>query len=228
MNDPGLSDPALETDLLAAVENLQEEMVDLAMNLVRFPSLNGNEAGAQAFLADGFERMGLDTESFEVRDEDVKSLPGYSPAVGHWKRHANVVGTHRPRTATGRSLILNGHIDVVPVGAEELWSRLGNPSSLYGHPWPKWDPAALAVDSVPIAVQVMGKVRGSFHAAPDATKLVVTAERGRTDYGICSTEFLEYAFRTDSYRLEVEFHDDGSWSYISDTMLMVRGRTELF
>ena len=29
---------------------------------------------------------------------------------------------HRPRAAVGRSLILNGHIDVVPIGAEELWS----------------------------------------------------------------------------------------------------------
>ncbi len=58
--------------------------------------------------------------------------------------------------------------------------------------------------------------------------LVVTAERGQTEYGICSTAFLEYAFRTDSYRLEVTFNADGSWSYVSDTMLMVRGRPEPF
>jgi hypothetical protein len=66
------------------------------------------------------------------------------------------------------------------------------------------------------------------HAAPDATKLVVKAERGQTEYGICSTTFLEQAFRTDSYSLEVEFHPDGSWSYISDTTLLVRGRPEPF
>jgi len=39
----------------------------------------------------------------------------------------NVVGAHRARTpeggTPGRSLILNGHIDVVPVGAERLWTR---------------------------------------------------------------------------------------------------------
>ncbi len=56
----------------------------------------------------------------------------------------------------------------------------------------------------------------------------MTAERGQTEYGICSTAFLEYAFRTDSYRLEVTFNADGSWSYVSDTMLMVRGRPEPF
>jgi hypothetical protein len=66
------------------------------------------------------------------------------------------------------------------------------------------------------------------HAKPDDMNLVVTAARGQTNYGICSTDFLEYAFRTDSYRLEITFNPDGSWSYVSDTMLKVRGRDELF
>ena len=66
------------------------------------------------------------------------------------------------------------------------------------------------------------------HAEPDARTLVLTATRGQTEYGICSTTFIEQAFRTDSYRIEVEFHDDGSWSYVQDTMLMVRGRDTPF
>ena len=66
------------------------------------------------------------------------------------------------------------------------------------------------------------------HATPDATSLVLTARRGDTQYGICSTFFLEEAFRTDSYRIEVTFNQDGSWRYVQDTMLMVKGRSELF
>ena len=66
------------------------------------------------------------------------------------------------------------------------------------------------------------------HAAPDAKRLVVKAERGQTEYGICSTTFLELAFRTDAYQLTVDFHDDGSWSYVSDTTLMVKGQSEPF
>ena len=123
MNAPETRNPALESEILAAVENLECEMVELATTLVRFPTLNGDEAGAQDFLEGLFRGMGLATERFEVRDADLKSLPGYSPSVGQWERHDNVVATHRPRNAGGRSLILNGHIDVVPIGAEELWSR---------------------------------------------------------------------------------------------------------
>lgn len=66
------------------------------------------------------------------------------------------------------------------------------------------------------------------HAKPDDKQLVLKATRGQTDYGICSTSFLELAFRTDSYQITVDFHDDGSWSYVSDTMLVVKGRDEPF
>ena len=66
------------------------------------------------------------------------------------------------------------------------------------------------------------------HATPDADRLVVTAERGQTEYGICSTAFLEHAFRTDRYQLEISFHSDGSWSYVSETTLVVRGQKDPF
>ncbi|MDB5419850.1 MAG: hypothetical protein JWP50_3269, partial [Phenylobacterium sp.] len=56
----------------------------------------------------------------------------------------------------------------------------------------------------------------------------VSARRGETEYGIASTAFLEYAFRTDSYDLTVTFNADGSWSYVSDTMLSVRGQAAPF
>src|SRR3546814_10066607 len=50
------------------------------------------------------------------------------------------------------------------------------------------------------------------HAEPDAKRLVLTAERGTSEYGICSTTFLELAFRTDKYQITVDFHEDGGWS----------------
>src|SRR5690606_20997091 len=90
-----------------------------------------------------------------------------------------------------------------------------------------WEPATGLI------MQTLAIPRGqvalaSGHAAPDATTLVVEAQRGPTDYGICSTTFLELAFRTDAYRLEVKFHEDGTWSYVSDTTLIVRGQDEPF
>src|SRR5579862_1721380 len=62
------------------------------------------------------------------------------------------------------------------------------------------------------------------NAAPGDNVLRLQATRGPTDYGICSTTFLEEAFRTDSYKIEVTFNPDGTWSYALETMLALRGR----
>lgn len=90
-----------------------------------------------------------------------------------------------------------------------------------------WEPATGLV------LQTLAIPRGqtalsSGHAEPGDGSIVVTATRGQPNYGICSTDFLEYAFRTESFRLEITFHADGSWSYVSDTMLKVRGQADLF
>ena len=86
-----------------------------------------------------------------------------------------------------------------------------------------WEPATGLI------MQTMAIPRGqiamaSGHAGKDDTRLSLSAERGRTDYGICSTTFLEEAFRTDRYQIDVTFNADGSWSYVSDTTLVVRGK----
>ena len=90
-----------------------------------------------------------------------------------------------------------------------------------------WEPATgLVLQSLTIPRGQTALASGL--AKPDDMRLVVSAARGRLNYGICSTDFLEYAFRTDSYRLEITFNADGSWSYVSDTMLVVHGRAEPF
>lgn len=84
-----------------------------------------------------------------------------------------------------------------------------------------WEPATgLVLQTVAIPRGQVAIAAG--HATPDAATLRLTATRGETEYGICSTTFLEQAFRTDSYTIEVTFNPDGSWTYVSDTTLAVR------
>ena len=91
-----------------------------------------------------------------------------------------------------------------------------------------WEPATGLI------LQTLAIPRGqvalsSGHASPDATKFSIKAERGVPSYGICSTDFLEWAFRADSFELQVSVDPDGGgWSYVSNTMLAVRGRAEPF
>ena len=65
-------------------------------------------------------------------------------------------------------------------------------------------------------------------AAPDDMSISVEARRGDTRFGICSTPFLEAAFRTDYYRIDITFHGEDSWSYVTRTDLALRGETPPF
>lgn len=90
-----------------------------------------------------------------------------------------------------------------------------------------WEPATgLVMQTVAIPRGQVALAAGQ--ARPGDDQITVTATRGQTGYGISSTDFLEQAFRTDSYRITISFHADGSWSYVTDTELMVHGRTVPF
>ncbi len=56
----------------------------------------------------------------------------------------------------------------VPHVAEELWALLGHEVPLTAIAWPEPDPALVAEDSVTVAVQVNGKLRGTLELPPDA------------------------------------------------------------
>jgi hypothetical protein len=90
-----------------------------------------------------------------------------------------------------------------------------------------WEPATgLVLQTVAIPRGQVAIAAGQ--ATADADRIEVSATRGQTEYGICSTAFLEYAFRTDCYRITISFNADGTWSYVTDTTLSVHGRAEPF
>jgi leucyl-tRNA synthetase len=59
--------------------------------------------------------------------------------------------------------------------AEELWRRLGCTESIADAEWPAVDEAALVTDTLEIAVQVMGKLRGTIAVAANADKATILA-----------------------------------------------------
>ena len=115
--------PINEREILAAVAAQRDEAVTFLQALVKEPSLLGQEHSAQALMKARFHAMGLAVHELAIDEAALKDHPGYSPSIVSYDGRVNVIGVHEPRTTRGRSLILNGHIDVVPVGAERLWTR---------------------------------------------------------------------------------------------------------
>jgi hypothetical protein len=65
-------------------------------------------------------------------------------------------------------------------------------------------------------------------AEPEATEFAVEAAVGSEVYGILSNPFLDQAFRTLSYRMDVQVHPDGTWSYEEVGVLAIPGRDQPF
>ena len=59
---------------------------------------------------------------------------------------------------------------IMPHLAEELWLALGHATLLADSPWPVADPTLLVDDTVKVAVQVSGKLRGTIELPRDAAQ----------------------------------------------------------
>ncbi|MCL1862380.1 MAG: leucine--tRNA ligase [Defluviitaleaceae bacterium] len=60
--------------------------------------------------------------------------------------------------------------------AEEIWEHLGHPDTVFIQTWPKYDPAMLVSDTVEIAMQINGKLRGNIQIPTGADKEAVIAQ----------------------------------------------------
>jgi acetylornithine deacetylase len=109
------------------IEKQKGEMIAFLQKMVRTPSVTGFEKDAQQIMADTFASMGLKLDVFTADEvEGLKEHPGFfpTPAYGKYgyKNRPNVVGKWAG-SGGGKSLILCGHIDVVPPDPVDAWTR---------------------------------------------------------------------------------------------------------
>lgn len=117
-------DKSLLNSILSAVENRRHHLVDSLYELVASDSTLGNEEHAQSLIKKVFEDLGTEVSEVTIDLKKLSSLPGFSPPVtDKTDGRVNIIGIHTPRKTVGKSLILNGHMDVVPTGPVHLWAN---------------------------------------------------------------------------------------------------------
>ena len=124
-------EPNIRRQILDAVDAAFEKQLAFTAELVAVPSLRGQERSAQDLMYSAMEERGLAMDRWTLDVDALSSHPGFGPVTVSYAEADNVVGTYEPAGSGGRSLILNGHVDVVPTGPLENWSRS------------PWDPAVV-------------------------------------------------------------------------------------
>ena len=128
---PGWSDAALEAAVLAAVDAERDHAIALLADLVAVPSTGGSRAerDVQHLVAEVLAADGLDTQVWDLDLDALTSDPEFPGMEVERTAAYGVIGTlsgHAPEL--GRSLLVNGHTDVVPPGDRAQWT--GDPYSL--------------------------------------------------------------------------------------------------
>ena len=105
-----------------AIESHRAEALRLLQDLVRIPSLEGEEKPCMDLLEAKLREMGLEVDRWSPDDDELAAHPAFVPTGFSYAERPNVVGVCRG-SGGGRSLKFNGHLDVVPIGPAELWQH---------------------------------------------------------------------------------------------------------
>lgn len=93
----------------------------LLQKLVQEDSTRGKEDSAQAIVIEKCRQLGLELDIWEIGQASLFEHPAFYCDRKVFKGNPNVVAVLKG-TGGGKSLILNGHIDVVPPGDYQTWN----------------------------------------------------------------------------------------------------------
>jgi len=111
----------LRRKVLEKINERREASIAFLQKMIAIPSVTGDEARIQKFLADYMTQLGLAVDAWETDWEQLKKHPAYRTVERGYEGRPNIVATLKG-TGGGRSLLLNGHTDVIPVGDGKGWS----------------------------------------------------------------------------------------------------------
>jgi acetylornithine deacetylase len=119
MSTPGTAEVAV----LNALDARSDDMLALLAELISIPSVSGSDAENDAIqhMARLYGGLGLDVDHWEI-DLAATMARADFPGVEVDRREAWAVVGRLPGAGNGRSLLFNGHVDVVPPGDTGAWT----------------------------------------------------------------------------------------------------------
>ena len=109
--------------VLDAVDRLAPQLINCVQELVRIPSLTGEEGPAQAYMAGLLRDLGFAVSQVEADPAALADHPEFIAQPWPYMGRPNVIGKVAGARPGAPSLILNGHVDVVSPEPLAAWTR---------------------------------------------------------------------------------------------------------
>ena len=104
------------------LQSHRDEIARMLLDLVAIPSVTGDEGAVQDAIATIMRDRDLDVDMWEARPDEIAPYLTHVGDQDVWEGRPNVVG-RLTGSGGGRSLMIQGHVDVVDPGDPALWTR---------------------------------------------------------------------------------------------------------
>ncbi|WP_026699594.1 peptidase [Salibacterium aidingense] len=104
------------------IKQTKESYLTFFQQTIREASVAGKEEGVQQLIADRLKQAGLEVDTWELSYHELSQSSFFNSTRKDFAGSPNVVGVWKG-SGGGPSLILNGHVDVVPEGERSQWDE---------------------------------------------------------------------------------------------------------
>jgi acetylornithine deacetylase len=117
--------PELTASITDAVANNFDNELAFIQKVIHYGGQRGEEEAIQDEIYKQYTSRGYATSKLNMDPDALLKQPGAGKVSAKHSKAPVVIGVLEPKSSksVGKSLILNGHIDVVPTGPEELWTH---------------------------------------------------------------------------------------------------------
>ncbi len=113
----------IEKQLTESIDQLTGDILDFTCRLVAEPSVLGSEASAMEVMEAELKKLSFEPTRIEIDPAKLSQHPGFAPVPWSYEGRYNVAARREASAEGGRSVIFNGHLDVVSPEPLKLWDR---------------------------------------------------------------------------------------------------------
>lgn len=111
-----------QEQLEAYIDHHANDAISFLQKMIQQPSVQGDEKGVQEIVIEKLKQLHLEVDVWDPKFEELEKHPYFIPSRKSYVGSPNVVGVLKGQGG-GKSIILNGHIDVVPEGDVTKWKQ---------------------------------------------------------------------------------------------------------
>lgn len=112
----------LEHHLLKCADAQFDDVLSFTKDMVKQYAVRGQEQGVLSCVEERLQALDLPVMRVGMKKEALEQTPHYAPVAWHHDDKYNLVSQLNPEAA-GKSLVLNGHVDVVSAEPFDMWTR---------------------------------------------------------------------------------------------------------